>query len=296
MSMRSKTGNLLCGPAMIFLGGLSLASSTDAQTWSNGYGYRRPITIDHTKVPNTDQSNFPVLISGIYSYLATISNGGNVTSNNGYDIIFTSDAAGTTVLPYERESYNYFTGSVLLWVKAPTLSHTTDTVIYMFYGNGAVTTDQSNKTGVWDSNYVGVWHMGDSAANTTVADSTSNLNNGVAGANTSAKTLAGEIGQGLSFNGSTDKVTTSLTRTTAFTWEAWLNLQSSSSYQSIITIDASNYLLMDLNGTSGSFWSNDGLAASSFSVKPPAKICYELRPFRSGNSSGTAYSCASLAM
>src|SRR5437660_4509790 len=125
-----------------------------AQTWSNGYGYRRPITIDHTKVPNTDQSNFPVLLTGTYAYLATISNGGNVTSNNGYDIIFTSDAAGTTVLPYERESYNYFTGAVLFWVKAPTLSHTTDTVVYMFYGNGAVTTDQSNKTGVWDSNYV----------------------------------------------------------------------------------------------------------------------------------------------
>src|SRR5258708_39746480 len=29
-----------------------------AQTWSNCYGYRRAITIDHTKVPNTDQSNF----------------------------------------------------------------------------------------------------------------------------------------------------------------------------------------------------------------------------------------------
>src|SRR5258708_27185798 len=105
--MRSKSLHRLCGLVAILFSGLILAMPTTAQTWSNGYGYRRPITIDHTKVPNTDQSNFPLLISGTCSYLATISNGGNVTSNNGYDIIFTSDAAGTAVLPYERESYNY---------------------------------------------------------------------------------------------------------------------------------------------------------------------------------------------
>src|SRR5262249_28636001 len=92
------------------------------------YTYSRTITIDHTKVPNTDQANFPVLISGTYAYLATTSNGGNVSNANGYDITFTSDAAGTQTLPYERESYNATTGAVNLWVKVPTLSHTADTV------------------------------------------------------------------------------------------------------------------------------------------------------------------------
>jgi len=121
--------------------------------------YWRRITIDHTKVPNTDLNNFPVLISGTYSYLATTGNGGNVTSSNGYDIIFTSDAAGTSTLPFEQESYNATTGAVIYWVKVPTVSHTTDTVIYLFYGNSGITTDQSNKTGVWDSNYKGVWHL-----------------------------------------------------------------------------------------------------------------------------------------
>jgi YD repeat-containing protein len=42
----------------------------------NGYAYQRSITIDHTIVPNTNQSNFPVLIRGTYSYLATVANGG----------------------------------------------------------------------------------------------------------------------------------------------------------------------------------------------------------------------------
>ena len=40
--------------------------------------YQRMIVIDHTKVPNTDQGDFPVLISGTYSYLATAGNGGKV--------------------------------------------------------------------------------------------------------------------------------------------------------------------------------------------------------------------------
>ncbi|HEY4365588.1 MAG TPA: chitobiase/beta-hexosaminidase C-terminal domain-containing protein, partial [Bryobacteraceae bacterium] len=39
--------------------------------WANGYGYRRTVTIDHTKVANTDQTNFPVVVTGTYGYLGT---------------------------------------------------------------------------------------------------------------------------------------------------------------------------------------------------------------------------------
>jgi YD repeat-containing protein len=186
---------------LFFLSGLAPVA---AQSWSNGYARRRSITIDHTKVPNTDQSNFPVLISGTFSYLATTANGGNVTNGNGYDIIFTSDAAGTSTLAFEQESYNGSTGTVNYWVKVPTVSHTTDTVIYLFYGNASITTDQSNKTGVWDSNYVLVSHLSNNAANTTVTDSTSNANNLTNQSNTSSKTAAGAIGAGLTYNGSSD--------------------------------------------------------------------------------------------
>ncbi|MFZ3200173.1 MAG: hypothetical protein WA175_03375, partial [Candidatus Acidiferrales bacterium] len=77
-----------------------------AQSWSNGYTYRSAITISHAMVPNTDQVNFPVLVSGTYPYLATTANGGNVTNANGYDIFFTSDAAGSNILPFEQESYS----------------------------------------------------------------------------------------------------------------------------------------------------------------------------------------------
>src|SRR5258708_33187706 len=110
--------------ALILSLGLSKAAA------QSGYSYHRAITCDHTKIPNTDQSNFPVLISGTYSYLATVANGGRVQSANGYDIIFTSDSTGSKKLDHEIESYNAATGAISFWVRIPALSHTTHTVIY----------------------------------------------------------------------------------------------------------------------------------------------------------------------
>ena len=95
------------------------AMPTAGSSWSNGYTNMRAITINHTQVPNTDQTNFPVLISlpaNTYADLKTTANGGSVTNANGYDILFTSDAAGTLPLAYERESYNGATGAMNDWV------------------------------------------------------------------------------------------------------------------------------------------------------------------------------------
>jgi hypothetical protein len=156
---------------------LSTTLAALAPPQGSSYTYRRTITIDHTKVPNTDQTNFPVLISGTYSYLATTANGGNVQNANGYDVIFTSDIGCSTKLNHEVETYNATTGAVNYWVKVPLLSHTSDTTIYLCYGNSSVTTDQSNKTGVWDANYKGIWHLSNGTT-LNASDSTTNANNG----------------------------------------------------------------------------------------------------------------------
>jgi len=119
-------------------------------TYTSGYRYRQTIVLSHAKVPNTDQIDFPVLISGVYPYLANVSNGGLVQSANGYDIVFSSDPEGASRLDHEIDSYDPVTGTVNFWVGIPTLSHTVDTVIYLFYGNPAVTVSQENKAGVWE--------------------------------------------------------------------------------------------------------------------------------------------------
>ena len=267
-------------------------SSTLTQTVSNGYSFRRTITIDHTQIPNSDQTNFPLLFSGTYSYLASTSNGGGVTNANGYDILLTSDANGANKLPFEQETYNPSTGAVAYWVQIPTLSHTTDTVIYLFYGNSAVSTDQSNKQAVWDASYAGVWHMSDDTSSPAVADSTLAANNGNAAANTNTKSVAGEIGNALSFANGTDKVTTPLKVTSAFTWEAWFYQQAGDTgYQSIMTIDGSNYALMDLHNENASFWTPDGLAGNTFSITGLSSNSWNHLVFvRSGDNSSNGYS------
>ena len=66
------------------------------------------------------------------------------------------------------------------------------------YGNSAITTDQSDPPNTWDSNFKGVWHMGDNAANTIIKESTVTGANGTNNANTSSKTATGQIGNALS--------------------------------------------------------------------------------------------------
>src|SRR5579883_1975125 len=193
-------------------------------------GYYRTVTIDHTKVPNTDQSNFPMLFSGTYPYLATVANGGNVQNANGYDIYFSSDAAGTNKLNFERESYNASTGQVIFWVQVPAVSHTSDTVIYLQYGKAYITTDQSNKTGMWN-NYKGVWHF-DEASGSAV-DSTSYGTSGTI-TGTVIQGTTGAIGTGYSFSGSSGNHVSMGNPgdghldfgTTSFTYSAWIKMTS----------------------------------------------------------------------
>ncbi len=202
---------------------LLLAVSAGSLAAQGGYSYSRAITIDHTKVPNTDQSNFPVLFSGTYPYLATAANGGKAQNANGYDIIFTSDAAGTNKLDHELESYSATNGTIIAWVRIPTLSHTTDTAIYIWYGNSAVTTSQENRTGVWDGNYKSVWHLPNGTV-LSAGDSTSNGNNGT---NSGATATAGKLGGAASLNGSTNYISSgSLITSNVFTISAWIYLRA----------------------------------------------------------------------
>ena len=83
------------------------------------------------------------LAGGPYPITApsTTANGGLVQNVNGYDIVFSSAAAGANRLSFEREKYVAATGEVDFWVKIPTLSHTAGTAIYMWYGNASTMAD-----------------------------------------------------------------------------------------------------------------------------------------------------------
>jgi len=210
--------------ALLFVTFGVVSPTANAQTWPNGYSNRRTITINHAKVPNTDQTNFPVLISGTYADLATIANSGSVTNASGYDLVFTSDPGGSNVLAFEQDSYSPTTGQINYWVKIPSLSSSVDTVIFMFYGNSSVTTDQSNKTAVWSNGYVGVWHLPNGTTLST-NDSTS-LGNNATNVN-SVSASAGEVGGGATFNGSNNYLSvgnpSNLQSFSAVTTSVWIN-------------------------------------------------------------------------
>jgi hypothetical protein len=260
--------------------GQASATPTAGSSWSNGYASRRAITISHTQVPNTDQSNFPVLISlppNTYADLKTTANGGSVTNTNGYDILFTSDAAGTLPLAYERESYSGSTGAMIDWVRVATVSHTTNTVIYLFYGNSSVTTDQSNPSGTWDSNYVGVWHL-PNGTTLSANDSTSNANNG---AITGATATTGQIDGAASLSGTSQYITvgdgSSLRITGNITIEAWINPTDFSDYNGILgktagaggNIPAPYDFYLTSGGGIPEFFSGNGTAYSNVSGSSP---------------------------
>ena len=135
---------------------------------------KRSLTIDHTKVPST-QSNFTVLVSLTDPALKTVANGGHVVNANGYDIGFYADSGGTTKLKWEVEKYDGTTGNLIAWVKIPSVSSSIDTVFYLMYGDSSINTDQSDPPNTWDSNFKGVWHLGNGST-LSLNDSTSNGN------------------------------------------------------------------------------------------------------------------------
>jgi type IV pilus assembly protein PilY1 len=214
---------------------LGIASAAHA-----GYSYRKEITIHNEKVSgSTNLSNFPVLIDiGADPDLKGRSSGGHVEHTDGYDIIF-KDASNNQIA-HEIEQYSTATGRLLAWVKVPILDYNTDTIIYIHYGNDAISAPTENPAGVWDSNYGGVWHMEEnpSGAAPQIKDSTANDNHGTAKTDswnpwTSSDHVQGKIGYASYFHdhGGSDKHIdvgndTSVDCTTGITMQAWIKPDS----------------------------------------------------------------------
>jgi hypothetical protein len=197
--------------------------------------YFRELTINHGQV-TADQTDLPVLFSpGVLSYLAVTGSGGKVQSSNGYDILFFSDSALTTLMAFERNKWVSTTGELIAWFKKSVLS-ATDVFAYLTYGDATTVTDQSNKTAVYRTAIKGVYHMQDASSPAT--DSTSNGANGTqSGGVTFGAT--GQIGAATSYDGSNDTLASSASpfdflRTDAFSGMAWVKTNNNTVAQNII--------------------------------------------------------------
>ena len=204
--------------------------------------YHKTITVNSVppQVSNGPLTNFPMLVSVTDPNLETVANGGHVASynaatNDPWDIVFmglddpTCGGAGTSPckLNHEIEYYVQTTGQLVAWVKVPSINN--GTVIYMYYGNSCISSSTQNKTGVWDSNYVGVWHYNQTGANPQIMDSTSNANNSAS--NASTPTASGKLDGAATFDGNANittfdsaKVFWDYTNASGNTYECWVNI------------------------------------------------------------------------
>ena len=147
--------------------------------YNNNWRYRKAITILAASVDAT-LTDFPVYVD--------LSDLGSAFFNNvrsdGGDIRVTQ-GDGLTEIPREVVFVDTTTGRGELYFKANTLSSTTNTTFYVYYGNSSATDyDPASTYGsqnVWTNNFAGVWHMQDASGN-TITDSTAGGYTGIKGA------------------------------------------------------------------------------------------------------------------
>ena len=162
---------------------------------SFGFNYFSDITISQAS-GTQNLTDFPVLVDITQSWLRTIGNGGHVTSNNGYDILFTD--TDNARLDHEIESYDPVTGRLVAWVRVPVLSSSGPSLIRMLFGNPGITSDPSTET-TWISSYKGVWHL----SNNELDDATS-FNNDLT--NNGTTDTPGLIEESRNFDGNNDNL------------------------------------------------------------------------------------------
>jgi hypothetical protein len=213
--------------------------SPNSCTPASGYSYCRPITINNNYVSSSGAetyANFPVLVCAnatvgggnscpTLAGLNQTGGGAHVKNSNGYDIIFTSDSAGATQIPAERENYVASTGELEEWVDVNGVSTTSATSIYMSYGNASISTDPNldatyGAAKVWDTNYRAVWHFND-ASTSASNDSTAN---GYNLSNVGTTLVAGAVGKALSMSGasSSSTIASTLGSPSKMTMEGWI--------------------------------------------------------------------------
>lgn len=158
--------------------------------WLSGYTYRKKLTIDSTYI-DSNLSNFPILVKLTESDFEF-----NEAMTNGYDIRFTS-SDGETLLDFEREfhgddggtDYGYY------WVEIPSVSSSTDTEFYLYYGKDSDSNGE-DISGTWNG-YTALWHLKESGNGSVgeFVDSTSNNHDGQ-GQGTIPSQVAGLIYKG----------------------------------------------------------------------------------------------------
>ncbi|MHA2274833.1 MAG: DUF2341 domain-containing protein [Candidatus Kariarchaeaceae archaeon] len=206
----------------------------EGQPWGlSSFKYRKAIKIDKFLVSGSGSlTNFPLLLNLLDEDLH------NDVQSNGNDIAFT-DYNGNKIdheIELFDQTFSSTQAKLVVWVRIPILSSTSDTTFFMYF-SASGSPVQENPIGVWDSNYVGVWHLNETnGGSLAIRDSTSNENNGTDSGNPTFGS-SGVINSAIDFDGTDDYFSiidnTNIDITDKITLEAWAKNTQSSSSQSI---------------------------------------------------------------
>ncbi len=186
-----------------------------------GFGWRISVTVGTvTSGPHTD---FPLLVATTNADLKVAGSGGKVQNASGYDIGFYSNSdCSTGKLKWKTLRWISTTGEVIYRVKVSSLN--TSSVVYMCFGDAAITTDQSDGPNTFETAFKAFYPLEDGTT-LSALDATSN---GYDGTISTPTAIAGKVGGAASFNGTSDKITTSdptlATSGSAFTVSGWVNV------------------------------------------------------------------------
>ena len=196
-----------------------------------GWKDKKPLTIKATDV-DSDVTDFHYLV-----YLDNTNFNFGEAQSNGYDIRFTS-SDGTTLLNYFREKHDATNQVAIYHVKIPTVSSSSDTTIYMYYGNSSASDGASAYADVFN-NQVAYYPL-DGNAN----DLSGNYNGTWHG---TQQYDTGVLGQAAKFDGSSDIATSVDMNSSTFSFSAWIKA---------ITLNTDSKFIFDSNGTSRIVFSN----------------------------------------
>jgi hypothetical protein len=166
--------------------------------YSSSWTRRKKVTIQQTQIPGTTSlANFPVYIK-----VTNDTDIRDLAQTDGDDILFTS-SNGTTKLDHEIDHYNSTNGTLHAWVKIPSLSATSDSVIYLYFGNTAAANQQSTAT--WSNNPVAM-HLQQTPTGSS-GDITNSFgsNHGTSHSMGSGDVITGQIANALDFSKSTSQ-------------------------------------------------------------------------------------------
>ena len=216
--------------------------NVNSTAWYSTYVYRKKITLDATKISGTGNlPNFPVLLKVVDPDL--IYNNGSCTNKIQSpalnDLAFVDgNSPQSNELPYQIDTFDGTTGTLLVWVQQSSISSTGDgTSIYYYYGS---TTPPAHlpSTSTWGADYKAVYHFNEktfSSATGAVNESTANAFNATTSNMTAASLTTGQIAGAYSFSNSFISTGSNLDMLGDHTISAWVNTNNTSIDEKVLT-------------------------------------------------------------